>query len=53
MQYQNDREYMCFQDLKDLIKNVNEILVSKRNFDLYIEKIISFLFWFNLYELIK
>lgn len=35
LNYKNKRELMFFQDF---IKNANEILVTQRNFDLYIEK---------------
>ena len=39
IQYEDERGNMCFQDL---IENGNDILVTKDNFDLYIEKRIEY-----------
>ena len=49
LNYKNKRELMFFQDF---IKNANEILVTQRNFDLYIEKrnkffILTQFIWIN------
>ena len=38
-QYKDEKGNMCFQDL---IENGNDILVTKDNFDLYVEKRIEF-----------